>query len=238
MAKITLENVSVSFPVYTVSSRSLKNSIFYAATGGRFSTHHHTHVTVDALKEVSFHLKEGDRIGLVGHNGAGKSTILRVLAGIYSPTRGKVEIEGVVAPLFDAGLGFNAEATGYENIMLRGLLLGLTKEEIKDKSKEIAEFSELGDYLHLPVRTFSSGMQTRLAFATSTAIEPDILLLDEIIGAGDADFMKKAEKRLESLIFQSEILVLASHSEHIMQRFCSKIFKMHQGEIQDIIEIG
>lgn len=186
---------------------------------------------VVAVDGVSLRVNHGDRVGLIGHNGAGKTTLLRVIAGIYEPCRGRVEIEGRVAPIFDIAHGIDPESTGYENIRLRGLLLGMTPEEIDHRFDEIAEFTGLGDFLRMPLRTYSVGMNARLAFAVSTAIEPDILLLDEGMVAGDTAFMEKADRRLEALVSRTRLLVLASHSETMLRKTCTKGVVMNRGRV-------
>jgi ABC-2 type transport system ATP-binding protein/lipopolysaccharide transport system ATP-binding protein len=236
MALIKLDGVSVSFPVYDSSSRSLKNAFLTGATGGNIESQAHHPSTVQALREISGTLRDGQRVGLVGHNGAGKSTLLRVLAGIYEPCSGSLEIEGHVAPLFDISLGMDGEATGYENIMLRGLFLGLSRNEIAAKTDEIAEFTELGDFLNLPVRIYSAGMRLRLAFAVSTAIEPEILLLDEGISAGDAAFFEKANKRLRHFTSRASIIVLASHSDQLVKSMCNLAVLLERGRMISVGE--
>ena len=235
MASIELDNVCVSFPVYSTSGRSLKTQLLAATTGGRISSDAEgSGVTVvEALQDVSLSLRDGDRVGLVGHNGAGKTTLLRVLAGIYEPNSGRVSIDGHAVPLLSISLGMDPESTGYENILLRGLYLGLSKEQIRANTAEIAEFTELGDFLHLPIRTYSDGMRMRLAFAVSTAVAPDILLLDEGIGAGDAAFLRKASLRLKAFTEKVSIIVLSSHSEDLIARMCSKVILMQQGRVID-----
>jgi len=236
MASIELRKVVVSFPVYDQSSRSLKKRIISATTGGRIETDSTSGKisVVQALDGVTLSFRQGDRVGLVGHNGAGKTTLLRVLAGIYEPTMGIARIDGHTAPLFDVALGMDLESTGYENIVLRGLFLGLTHKEIDARVDEIAEFTELGDFLSLPIRTYSTGMRTRLAFAVSTSIEPDILLLDEGIGAGDASFLEKANKRLQEFTEKAAIIVLASHSEALIERMCDTAVRMESGKVMQI----
>ena len=183
---------------------------------------------------VAHRIDHGDRVGLVGANGAGKTTLLGALAGVYEPTRGTVHREGHVLPLFDATLGMDMEATGYENIVLRGLFLGLGSQEIRRRTTEIAEFTALGDYLAMPVRTCSGGMKLRLAFAVSTCVDPEILLMDEWIAGGDAHFLKKAERRMQRLIDRSSILVIASHSTDLMKRLCTKAILLDQGQVKAI----
>jgi ABC-type polysaccharide/polyol phosphate transport system ATPase subunit len=232
MVEISLHDVSVSFPIYDGVSRSLKNRIVTASTGGHITAGSGQATVVRALNEITFTLEHSDRLALIGHNGAGKTTLLRVIAGIYTPMRGRVRRVGKVAPLFDTGFGMDPEATGYENIRLRGLYLGLSKKEIDDRIDEIADFAELGSFLGMPLRTYSAGMQTRLAFAVSTSMDPEILLLDEQIGAGDAAFMAKASRRLEDLVARSGILVLASHSDDAVRRFCTKGLLLEQGSVK------
>jgi homopolymeric O-antigen transport system ATP-binding protein len=239
MPSIELRDVSVSFPIYSAGTRSLKNIVLSATTGGRIGSEDR-HVVVQALDRVSLSLSKGDRVALIGHNGAGKTTLLRVLAGIFEPLVGAVRIEGKVTPMFDVNLGIDPESTGYENIMLRGLYLGLTKAETLERVDEVASFTELGSFLNLPVRTYSAGMQARLSFAMATCIDPEILLLDEGIGAGDAAFLEKANDRLQTFIQKAGILVLASHAEELVRRFCDQAIVISHGRIicRDTIEEG
>ncbi len=231
MTSIVLENVSVSFPIYDGTHRSLRHALVKATTGGRIAAGGRNRVTIQALTDISFRLEKGDRIALIGHNGAGKTTLLRVLAGIYSPVVGSIRVDGRIAPLFDVSLGMSADATGYENIRIRALYLGMTREEIARKIDDIAAFTELGSFLDMPLRTYSLGMHTRLAFAVSTAIDPEILLLDEGIGAGDAAFIEKANARLADFVLRAGIMVLASHSLDLVNRFCNKAMVMENGKL-------
>lgn len=231
MPRISLEKVSVFFPVYAGGAKSIRSSVVSFATGGRVSSDKTHAVVVQALNEVDLELRTGDRLALIGHNGSGKSTILRTLAGIYRPTAGRVTVEGRVAPLLDIWSGMDFDATGEENIELRGLCLGLSRTHIRTKLQEIADFAELGDFMGLPIRTYSAGMLTRLAFAVSTAVEPDVLLIDESIGAGDAAFLERAARRLRDFVDRSGILVFASHSDALVREFCNKAIWMHQGKI-------
>jgi ABC-type polysaccharide/polyol phosphate transport system ATPase subunit len=230
MPSIRLKDVSVSFPIYTAGSRSFKNAIMSATTGGRIGNES-KHVVIQALDKVNLELNHGDRIALIGHNGAGKSTLLRVLAGIFEPRSGTIETEGRVTPMFDINLGIDPESSGYENIILRGLYLGLTRAEIKERRDSVAEFTELGGFLDFPVRTYSAGMQARLAFAMATCIDPEILLLDEGISAGDATFLEKANARLDEFIKKAGILVLASHSVDLILKLCTKAVMMEHGRM-------
>jgi len=231
MASIRLDHVSVLFPIYNGTSRSLKNRLIAAGTGRRIGADGTRHVVVQALSDISAEIMHGDRVALVGRNGAGKTTLLRVMAGIYEPVAGNVIVEGQVAPLFDVSLGMDPESSGYENIMLRGLYLGLSRAEVAVKIDEIADFTELGTFLEMPLRTYSAGMHARLAFAISTCIEPEVLLLDEGIGAGDEAFLEKASYHLNAFVQRAGILVLASHSEQLVHTLCSKAILLDQGRI-------
>ncbi len=230
VASILLDEVSVEFAVYDMTARSLKNALIASTTGGRVVANAKEYVGVRALNDLSLQVDHGERIALVGHNGAGKSTVLRVLAGIYEPFKGHVVIEGKPVPLFDMSLGMDAESTGYENILLRGMFLGFNRREISERAGEIAEFAGLGSFLDIPVKAYSTGMAARLAFAISTAIEPDILLVDEGVGAGDAAFLEKANRRLEKMFERTRILVLASHNEDLLRRWCDRGLLLEKGQ--------
>jgi ABC-type polysaccharide/polyol phosphate transport system ATPase subunit len=234
MSSITLSNVSLQFPLYRDSSRSLKRSLLAAGRAmsrARNISTEGSHAVIKALNNISCHIEHGERIGLIGTNGAGKSTLLRMLAGIYEPTDGSVEIDGRVNALLNIGVGSDLDATGYENILLRGLYMGLSPAESKKLAPSIAEFTELGDFLHVPVRTYSAGMAMRLSFAIATATHPDILLMDEWIMAGDKRFLDKARERVDSFVSRSQILVLASHSPAILAQWCTRLIWMDSGSI-------
>ena len=241
MVSIDTYNACVDFPIFDAKSRSMKKA-FLGAAGGAIGRNSDNVVVVEALKDINLHLREGDRVGLVGHNGAGKSTLLRLLSGIYEPTRGSADIRGRVAPVFDLGVGMDPEISGYENIIIRGLFLGQSRKQMKAKMDEIAEFSELGEYLSMPLRTYSTGMRIRLALGVVTSIEPEILLLDEGLGAVDAAFMAKARSRLQELVKRSGILVFASHSNDFLAQLCDTAIwvdhgTLHQvGTVDDIVE--
>lgn len=230
--RIEARNMCVDFPVLTPDNRSLRRSLLNAYQNGRISVESRGRVTVKALRNVSFEFRDGDRIGLIGRNGAGKTTLLRALAGVYEPTSGHLTVSGNVVPLLNIGIGIRDDSTGLENIRICGLLLGMTIPEIEKKTDEIAAFTELGEYLMMPLTTYSSGMRMRLAFGIATAVEPDILLIDETFGAGDAAFIKKAEARMNQLIEQSRIVVFASHATEIIRRDCKKAMLLDQGEIR------
>jgi ABC-type polysaccharide/polyol phosphate transport system ATPase subunit len=232
MAHISIENLTVEFAIFGASSRSLKNKILSQATGGRVMAGARDIVTVRAIDGLNLEINDGDRIGLVGHNGSGKTTLLRVLAGIYKPSGGAITIDGKVGTLLDAHAGMDPESTGLENIYLRGYMMGMSRREIASKLDDIAEFTELGDFLALPMRTYSAGMFARLAFAVSTAAQNDILLIDEGIGAGDAAFREKARQRIESLFNRTPIVILATHSELLISEFCSRRVQLEHGALK------
>ena len=241
MASISIENITVSFPVY--GSQKMFRQELAARVGGLMRREgRHRRLTIHALENVSLQIRHGDRVGLLGPNGAGKSTLLRVLAGVYEPTVGRVTVGGRVSPLFNTSPGLDMDDTGYENIVTCGLYLGMTREEIAQKTPEIAAFTELGNYLSLPCRTYSTGMLSRLGFAIATSLDPEILLLDEGIGAGDARFAEQAAKRVDALIERANILVLATHGESLIRQMCNKAVLLHSGrvvaagEVEDVIE--
>jgi ABC-type polysaccharide/polyol phosphate transport system ATPase subunit len=237
-SELTLEHVSVSFPIYQGGSRSLKKSLLFRGSGGHVASDANQRIVVEALRNVSLQFSPGDRVALVGSNGAGKTTLLRVMAGIYEPVAGVLRTRGRISPMFDIGLGIDNELSGYDNVRLRGRLLGLDSKEIEDKMPEIVAFTELGDYLDLPVRTYSSGMMTRLTFAVATCFSPEILLMDEWIVAGDSSFMAKAQQRIASFILKANILVLASHSNEICMQWCNKAVWLEKGEVRAVGDVN
>jgi ABC-type polysaccharide/polyol phosphate transport system ATPase subunit len=232
LASIALDDVTIDFPIYG-SHRSWRQDLFGGTAGGaiRRDKSGKRHVVVRALDRISLHISHGDRVGLIGHNGAGKSTLLRVLAGVYTPSSGQIAVEGHVSPLFTAAPGLDVDDTGFENIVTCGLFLGMSRAEITSKIPEIEEFSELGQYLSLPVRTYSAGMLMRLGFAIATSLDPEILLLDEGLSAGDARFTERMTHRVTALVERSSILVLASHSDGLIKDMCNKAVLMEQGRI-------
>jgi lipopolysaccharide transport system ATP-binding protein len=230
MAYISLKNASVHFPVYGAGANSLKKTLAASVTGGRLGKETGVMV-VQALSGINLELRDGDRLGIVGHNGAGKSTLLRTLAGIYEPSAGEFVRQGSVASLIDPMLGIEVDATGLENITLRGLVMGMGKKKIEQITPDICEFSGLGDYLHMPIRTYSTGMLMRLAFSIATSVETDILLMDEWLSVGDADFTERAEVRMKDVVKNTGILVLASHSSDLIARECNRVIKLEHGLI-------
>ena len=231
-ARIDVSDVSVFFPLYHANSRSLKKTVV-AAASGRLGQDQQSRVVVQALRDISFTLQSGDRLGLIGANGAGKTTRLRALAGIYEPVTGTLRVCGAVNAMLDTTLGMNLECTGRENIMLRGLYYGLPRTALPRLEDDVAEFAGLGDFINLPVRTYSSGMIVRLGFALATAIKPQILLMDEWFMAGDSDFMEKAQARLADMVRGAEILVLSSHIASIVQTWCTRVLWLDQGCVRE-----
>lgn len=231
MTQVLAKDIVVEFPIYGAKSRSLKNTVFHAATGGRLARDAGEHVIVRALNRVSFQFAEGDRVGIVGHNGSGKTTLLRVLVGAYEPVQGFIKVTGRIASMLNLTLGMDMEATGYENVFLRAALMGMKPREIESMVAEICEFSGLGDYMDMPMRTYSSGMSMRLAFTIATSVAADIIVMDEWLSAGDHSFAEKAQERLTRLIDQAKILVLASHDEQLIRRSCNKILQLDHGDL-------
>jgi ABC-2 type transport system ATP-binding protein len=227
---ITTKDACVDFPIFDAKSRSLKKTVL-GMVGGNIASDSKVPI-IEALRDVTLNLQHGDRVGLVGHNGAGKSTLLRLLSGIYEPTRGTAEIRGRVAPVFDLGVGMDPEISGYENILIRGLFLGMSRKQMQDRVDDIAEFTELGDFLSLPLRTYSTGMRIRLALGVVTSIDPEILLLDEGIGAVDAAFMERARDRLADLVRRAGLLVFASHSEEFLRQLCDTALWLEHGRVR------
>ncbi len=230
--KIEIKNATVEFPTYD-ADRSFKKMVFRATVGGNVRQQSNSVINVRALDSVSMSLKEGDRVGLVGHNGSGKSTLLRLISGAYEPIKGSVSVKGNINSLLDISLGMDERASGYDNILLRGLMMGFSRKQILEKMDEIVEFSELGQFLSMPLRTYSSGMKMRLGVAVSMSLPTDILLMDEWLSVGDENFQKKASLKISELIKNSKILVIASHSKEIIHDLCNKIYYMKHGIISE-----
>lgn len=231
MSYLSAFDISIDFPLYHAESRSLKKAIL-GKVSSRLGADAKNRPTVQALRHISFSLRSGDRLGLIGANGAGKTTLLRALSGIYQPTSGSLAMEGRLVSLLDPGQGMNMELTGRENIRLRGLYLGLTKAESRRLEADVEDFAELNEFLDLPVRNYSSGMVVRLAFGMATAFPPEILLMDEWIMAGDASFMAKAKVRIETMVENADILVLASHSPAILVQWTNRLIWLENGKIK------
>ena len=226
MPQIHLEHVDLEFHVGAERHDTIQSALRNGFGRRRVEAR-----TVKALKDISLSITSGERVGLIGHNGAGKSSLLKVMAGIYPPQRGIVATDGHVCPLFEFVTGFEMEATGWENIRTRALLLGMSPKEIDAKIDDIAAFSNLGEFLDIPVRHYSTGMFVRLAFATSTAVDPQILLLDEVMAAGDAAFIDSARRRMNELMERANVVVFASHSLDVLPTFCDRTILLRQGQI-------
>jgi ABC-2 type transport system ATP-binding protein/lipopolysaccharide transport system ATP-binding protein len=238
VAFLRARDVSIEFPIYQGSSRSLKKALVATSTQGNLARDALDRINVRALTDVSFDIADGDRVALIGANGAGKTTLLKVMAGIYEPTRGDIFASHRVSALLDASLGLNPEATGYENIILRGMYMDIHPRQMRARVDEIAAFTELGHYLDMPVRTYSAGMTVRLAFAVSTCVPPEILVMDEWLAAGDAHFLDKAQKRMATFVRNSSILVLASHSLGLIREWCNRGILLHQGHVKAMGDIS
>jgi len=228
MPHISVEGVTIEFPLYHIGARSLKKRLLAKSRLREDDSHR---VVVAALRELNFRIERGERVALIGHNGAGKTTLLRTLAGVYQPVAGRLEVEGLIGSLIDPAAGMDQESTGRENIVLRGLFRGLSERESESMADEIGAFSDLGEFLDVPVRTYSAGMQVRLSFAMATVMEPQVLLMDEWFLAGDAAFMQKAREKLKLLVNDADILVLATHDMAIVREWCTRAIRLEAGRI-------
>ena len=240
MVNIDVSGLSIYFPVIGADTQSLKRYVKQVAIGGGLARRREQsqQPLIVALRDVTFSLKPGDRLGLIGSNGSGKTTLLRCLAGAYSPDKGVIEVNGRIASLLDLSLGIDPSATGLENIRLRGLVSGLSVREIEAKTEEIAEFSGLGPFLAMPMKAYSSGMQARLAFATATSVEADVLLMDEWIAVGDANFRAQAHDRLTGLVERANILVIASNDPNLVRSLCNKVMRLDHGVASVVVPIS
>jgi lipopolysaccharide transport system ATP-binding protein len=234
---ITVTDLTVKLPVYGIDSKSLKKHLARVAVGGRLGHASHGSAEVTAISNLTMKLKAGDRLGLIGHNGSGKTTLLRALSGAYEPDKGEIEVYGRIAPLLDLSLGIDPSATGLENIRLRGRIAGMSSAEIESKMEEIGKFTGLGPFLAMPLKSYSAGMQARLAFAVATSVEADILLMDEWIAVGDAEFQRIAHQRLLSLVERAGILVLASHDLDLIRLYCNRVMRMEGGVASPVTDI-
>jgi lipopolysaccharide transport system ATP-binding protein len=234
---ISVTGLTIRFPVYGVDAKSLKKHLARVTVGGRLGSSMAGAAEVTAISNLNLELKAGDRLGLIGHNGSGKTTLLRALSGAYEPDEGTIDVHGRIAALLNLGLGIDPSATGYDNIRLRGRIAGLSSKEIDERMDEIAAFTGLGPFLAMPVKTYSAGMQARLAFSAATAVEADVLLMDEWISVGDADFQKLAHKRLLSLVERAGILVLATHDVDLLRLYCNKVMRMEGGVASPVTDI-
>jgi ABC-2 type transport system ATP-binding protein/lipopolysaccharide transport system ATP-binding protein len=230
-ASLRLRDIAVEFPIYSGGSRSLRKVLFNRTTQGNLARDAHDRITVQALSGITLDIETGDRVALIGANGAGKSTLLKVLAGIYEPTRGQFRANGRISALLTASIGLNPDATGRENIITRGLFMDVHPRDMRPRIDEIIEFTELGYFIDMPVRTYSAGMMIRLCFAVATSVRPQILLMDEWVGAGDAAFLNKARRRMEDFLSGTSILVLASHSVPLLKEWCNRAILLDHGHI-------
>jgi lipopolysaccharide transport system ATP-binding protein len=234
---VSLRDVSIQFPIYSKGGRSLKKNLVQFATGGLIKMGEKNRVVVEALQHITLDLMEGDRVGLLGHNGAGKSTLLRVVSGIYEPTLGSATVRGKLSCLLDIGVGAEGDATGHENIRMQGMLQGMHPKEIAARHDEIAAFSGLGDYLDMPLRSYSSGMMLRLAFSIATCSQPEILVMDEWLATGDKEFTERASERLNAIVGASKVLLLASHNMELLKKVCNKLAILDHGRLVDFDDV-
>jgi len=232
MALIDFQGVCVDFPIFNSSARSLKKRLMGVATGGQVNEHASGVVVIRALDDLNFKIEDGERVALLGHNGAGKTTLLRVLSAVHTPSSGTATVTGNLGSLIDISLGIDPEASGLENIYVRGRLLGMSASEIKAKTPEIVEYAELGDFIEMPVRTYSTGMHMRLAFTISTALRPEILLMDEWLSVGDEGFKHKAESRMKEVVQSTSILVVATHSRELALNTCTRAIWLEHGQVK------
>jgi len=238
MSYLRPRDVSIEFPIYRGSSRSLKKTMLAASSRGNLARDASDRITVRALDGVTCDIEDGERVGVVGANGAGKSTLLKMLAGIFEPVRGRLFSSGRVTALLDPSVGLDPNSTGRENILLRGMYLGVHPKQMRAHVDDVADFTEMALYLDMPVRTYSAGMMIRLSFAVSTCISTEILLMDEWLAAGDAHFLAKAHERMARYVGGSSILVLASHSMPLLKSWCERGILLEQGRIAAMGPIG
>lgn len=229
---IRADRLQLTYPIYSIRAQSLRNSVVNLAVGGKLLKNEQDVIHVQALDNVSFTVEEGDRLGVIGHNGSGKTTLLKVLTGVYEPTNGDLFVDGKVSSMIDPGHGLNFDATGLENVTVMGHLRGLTTKEIRARLPEITEFSGLGAYINLPMKTYSAGMSMRLVLAVATCFDPDILVLDEWLGAGDASFVDKATQRMRDFVDKSRAIVIATHSTELVKSFCNKVLHLEGGRVR------
>lgn len=225
---IDLKDFSLYYPSAPYNAKSLKELMFGIVKGNKSSP---VIKDVRALNNINLHIEEGERVGVIGANGSGKSTLLKAIAGIYPPVSGVLTTSGSIRSLFELSLGFDMHGTGRENILYRSYLLGDTPKTVRAKMQDIIDFADLGEFIDYPIKTYSAGMQIRLAFAISTTISGDILLLDEAIGAGDAAFMVKVKNRVNDMVENSKMLVLVSHDFSAVKQFCNRVIWLSQGNI-------
>ena len=238
MSSVVAKDIVVDFPVYGTGHRSFKSTVIRAATGGALAQAGNDRVVVRALDGLSFKFKEGDRVGLLGHNGSGKSTLLRVVAGAYEPVSGSISVQGTITSMLTITLGIDYEATGYENIFLLGAVMGQSRQQMRERLDDICNFAELGEFIYIPLRTYSSGMVMRLAFAVATSTPADIVLMDEWLSVGDQDFVQKAQARLGAMLDSARMFFLASHNEDLIRRNCNWLLRLEHGKMAALEPIG
>jgi lipopolysaccharide transport system ATP-binding protein len=226
---IRLDGVTLDYFIYSVKAQSLRNAVFNLAVGGNLYKSQGDVTVVRALENISLELEAGDRLALVGHNGSGKTSLLKVMAGIYEPQKGLVEVKGQLTSMIAHGAGLDMEASGLQNIRKLGAMRMLPKKLVESRIDSIVEFSELGDFVRLPVKTFSSGMMSRLMFACATEFEADILVLDEWLGAGDAAFMQKASDRMKGFVDKAQMMILGTHNFGLVEAVCNKVIELAAG---------
>lgn len=236
MTILSAKNLTVDFPVYGMTeNRSIKKSLISIATGGILARNAANKMSIRALDNLTFDFKIGDRVGITGNNGSGKSTLLQVLAGIYEPTFGRIEISGRVTSMLGITLGMDNDSTGFDNIFLRGRFMGLRKDQIENMVDGIVDFAGIGDFIHLPMRTYSTGMLMRLAFAVATSVKAEIILMDEWLSVGDADFVSKAKIRLSQMVEKASLVVIASHDHQLIEDQCNIVINLQHGKINSLI---
>lgn len=238
MSSVIAKDVVVDFPIYGIRHRSFKSTVLRAATGGALARAGGDRVVVRALDSITFKFQEGDRVGLLGHNGSGKTTLLRVVAGAYEPVRGSIDVQGKVTSMLSITLGIDYEATGHDNIFLLGAVMGQSRQQMRERVDEICNFTGLGDFIYMPVRTYSSGMVMRLAFAIATSAPADIVLMDEWLNVRDQDFAQKAQARLGALLDSAKIFFLASHDTNLIRKNCNWALRLEHGKMVSLEAIG
>lgn len=229
MTSINVRGLTLDYPVYSVQAKSLRSAVMAAAVGGKLLKTNSDMTVVRALSNVQFSLQQGDRLGIIGHNGSGKTSLLKVLAGVYEPTQGFVDIDGRVSSMLSMSIGVDHEATGLQNIRTILMMQSRSRKDIDKKLPQVVEFSDLGHFVHMPFKTYSAGMMARLIFAAGTSLDAEILIMDEWLGAGDASFREKAAQRMQSVVSNAGIVVLATHDPNLVKRVCNKVLVMEGG---------
>lgn len=230
MSKVSIKNATLEFPIFSIGSTSIRHHLLEIGTGGLIKSSK-GYKTVKSLSNINLYLEDGSKVGIIGHNGSGKSTLMRLIAGIYHPTSGKIKVEGRISTIFELGVGADQDLSGLENIIRIGVMMGISFQKLEKLIPKISEFTQLGNFLDFPVRTYSAGMAMRLYFAMALFSDPDILLIDEVFGVGDSAFQQRASEKLEEQIYKSQIFIFASHSTDLLKKFCDKCLLMDHGRI-------